>query len=686
MSLPRRYAACLALALSAAYFAASWRFTGPAYLNDEVGYLLNAAALTGDRIDGANSYHFGYSLLLAPAFLLADQPGAIWRLAQATNALLGGASVFAFFLLAERFAPAAPLWERLGSVLLCAASPILFIMAGYSFPTPAFVLVYALCVLALLESASRPWLLLVHGALVGFLFWVHPLGAAVIVASLIAMSLLARGTRAWAPVIGAAAIEVAAVLAYRLWLSPALVDVMTPDGFPALLHYNDVRLVLSPMVLWETFVRAAGQIVYLVIATLGFALLGAVAATRQAITGRLPQDRAACAFMVLSVLGIAAAGALMFSLLDGVDRTDQWMYGRYVEGAALPLLLFGLLAPQKRILAAACLLLSAAFLALLWLTPGTFMLDRAEVWWGMNPVNALGFWPAAVAKGIPFYVAFLIGALGAAIALLLPKPVAGVCVAAAFLGAGFVQAQWHLHALAKLSHPSSLPDIVRDGWVPGSCVAIDPKMSSGDGSYWRANLYKFHLHDYDIRRMPVDAWRTGCDGPLITDKFSTAREAGLIAREMEVDLMLAAKGSPALPSTLVGVYLPHHRCTQSEFCFRQDADDLNVRTQVGRLKRNQLLTTGQAGYLFYGPGTPLKAGTYHLTLDANTPLPAGSYLDVIEGTTDVSTIARLDLEGGGRDLDFVLPKDVSAFQVRLFATAPAQIGVSGYVLSRQPID
>src|SRR5687768_16777211 len=48
-------------------------------VRDEGGYLANAAAFAGFAFDGANSYHAGYSLLILPAFLLFENPTAIYH-------------------------------------------------------------------------------------------------------------------------------------------------------------------------------------------------------------------------------------------------------------------------------------------------------------------------------------------------------------------------------------------------------------------------------------------------------------------------------------------------------------------------------------------------------------------------------------------------------------------------------
>src|SRR4030066_913635 len=67
------------------YFMLSLPFTGPAYLSDEIGYLAKAAFLAGYSVDGTSPYHGGYSILLAPLFVLFSESGSIWKGAMFLN-------------------------------------------------------------------------------------------------------------------------------------------------------------------------------------------------------------------------------------------------------------------------------------------------------------------------------------------------------------------------------------------------------------------------------------------------------------------------------------------------------------------------------------------------------------------------------------------------------------------------
>ena len=60
------------------YFIINLKSRGPTYQQDEIGYLINAAFLVGNVVDGYSSYHSGYSIFLAPIFLLLKNPFDLW--------------------------------------------------------------------------------------------------------------------------------------------------------------------------------------------------------------------------------------------------------------------------------------------------------------------------------------------------------------------------------------------------------------------------------------------------------------------------------------------------------------------------------------------------------------------------------------------------------------------------------
>ncbi|HEY0783125.1 MAG TPA: hypothetical protein VGE98_11755, partial [Thermoanaerobaculia bacterium] len=143
--------------------------------------------------------------------------------------------------------------------------------------------------------------------------------------------------RVWAAlgglVLGAGLLATRAVnhdLRAHLWLSP-----------PKVLPSQEVLAhLLHPEQLMQLPLRAAGQLWYLLAATLGVVLLGVLALTSVARQGStLREPRAATAVFLLATAGAVLVAGAVFLL--PAWRTDHFLYGRYNEGVLAPLLLAG---------------------------------------------------------------------------------------------------------------------------------------------------------------------------------------------------------------------------------------------------------------------------------------------------------------------------------------------------------
>ena len=138
----------------AVYLTVNWSFAGPTYLQDEIGYLANAAFLSGHPIDGASSYHFGYSLFLLPAFWLFSTTGAIWKAVLVTNALLFAAAFAVLYVILRRFNESRI--SCVAATLITAAYPAYVTIAGYAYSSVAEILVFLCACAALLWASCRP--------------------------------------------------------------------------------------------------------------------------------------------------------------------------------------------------------------------------------------------------------------------------------------------------------------------------------------------------------------------------------------------------------------------------------------------------------------------------------------------------------------------------------------------------
>ncbi|UAY74174.1 glycosyltransferase family 1 protein [Pseudoxanthomonas sp. X-1] len=117
-----------------------------------------------------------------------------------------------------------------------------------------------------------------------------------------------------------------------------------------------------------------------------------------------------------------------------------------------------------------------------------------------------------------------------------------------------------------------------------------------------------------------------------------------------------------------------------------NAYDYRFHTQVGRLVQGRVVSTGERGYLFYGPYLPLQAGHYEVELFGAGC--ARGWVDVCSSGGE-ATHARqeFDLEQASADarafplkLEFDLDRAVSNIEIRMFVEAGADVQLERIVL------
>lgn len=301
-------------------------------LADGTGYLANARWLAG-HADGtwqgaAAFYHAGWSLLVAPAYMVTRDPDAIHAYVILLNALLATGSALACAVVARRVFDLPARWALLAG-LVAGTYPAVLLQSGFEWSESLYALLFPLFVLAAHRLVQRPSpaAAAVTGLAAAALNATHPKGIGVVAATLLA--LVVFGWRRALPrrevAVGLAAL-VLGFLATRL-LHGAMQDALY-DESAAAIEGGVLGRLKDPALLWGTFQRAWGQSWYLAVATLGLAPFGLWASWRHL-------DRRTSAFVLGSVALVFAASSLQMS--DGT-RVDHLVYGRYVEGF-VPLLL-----------------------------------------------------------------------------------------------------------------------------------------------------------------------------------------------------------------------------------------------------------------------------------------------------------------------------------------------------------
>jgi len=693
------------LAIFASYWLFSRHYKGPAYLSDEIGYLTKAAAFAGYPVDMASSWHGGYSLMLSPLFALSNDPFAVWQGVMVLNAAMWAFSFMLLYYFLRHIFPRHGFWTVFFAVAVSATYPSWISMSGYAFSTSGFVLVYMLSLFALIKVSENNALTIIpYSVLIGYLYWIHPTGCAVVAASLPVAAGFSWHTRRASFFLLHSLIAAAMIMAYRSGIHGWLNQIMTPESHHAWDHYGDVSTLLKRCLLNESFwfqwpVAAMGHSSAVIISTFGIAAFAFAESSKRICSfrervqgpGNNMVTDAVLIFMTLSILAVILIGSFVveFGLIYGRKQDlDLWIQGRYSDHVLLPLFAAGLLVPWKGRHA----LIACVFLFVTGLLLHVFTFEPNTVS-HVNEVNMQGFWPQSVFSHAGFLIWFVLGMAGIILATALKKRFFVFLVVPVFFLSVMSQSTWHKGILSHYSRPAGVVDFVRANFPGGTTIGFNPGQPPAGTMPERRNLYSYYFFNYDFRRMPPEEWMNGYNGPYLTytvDEIGDSDEAKIIGREMYSGLFVALKKDEMEKISAVslisryGLYrddTEDGRCLVAG-CFRVHGGELTKFSQVGVLLDGEMTSNGQSGFLFYGPYVNLKKGHYYLQMEGSYENPSGAVLDVVSQVAKKKHLEIVLADVVDIDettvLPFSIPSDADNLEVRLKVSEDTRLRIRGY--------
>jgi len=705
----------------------SLQYGGPTQLWDEVGYLTKAAAIAGHKIDLAGSYHGGYAFLLAPLFKILSGPSGVWLGVLALNAAVWTLTFGVLFFFLRTAFPERSIKVTLAVTIASACYPAWIAMNGYALATTWFVLIYMLSVVVLQRAMrGRPLLIVIYSLLVGFLYWIHPTGLAVVVASFFTVIGYAVSSRHVVILPLHFLITVGMILGYRYGVDPWLNSITSYSEVLFSQHYDEKipRLVnnLQNLQFWVLWVLLAlGQFSYILITSLGLCSYAFFDVwTRFFYTAKADQRRASCgntdwvfAYLAIATLGMVLMGSLSFASNLGFSkvRMDFWFYGRYSEMTLLPLIAVGMMSRWR---------IRYTVITALFLLVNAFLLAIAQQWYqldpGYNSLNLQSFWPRDLVGGFGgLRDWFLMGAMAVVLVYAVKKrrflwvalPLYAISI--------YTHSSYHLAVRKVHSTPTGIVQYVRSNFSPSdtTCMGFDThiqkeiELQTADLrgliisplKKERRNLYTYYFYDYSLRGMSPEEWLRDCNGPYLTyrgDQFMTPDNATYIAREAKTGLFLVVRSAELSklpiasdPVTLDGAYFdPRNPFCVVAGCYSQPANQLAKFSQVGRYEGKELVTSNSAGYLFYGPYYALKRGDYEVKLSGNFVNLDGVIVDVVSNSgsvrhAEVSGSEFYDPANEGIAMSFSLEQDVEDIEVRMYVDSTSMLGVTSYTIEAQ---
>ena len=304
------------------------RVPGPFQFHDEGGYVAVARWLVGESpTHFGPAYAPGLGLLLAPLAAVGDAD-VLQRGTQVLLAVAGAVLVPALWRLGRLVG--SPPTVAVGAAVAGAVTAGSLVQSTMLVPEVLFALatVGVLLVLHRAVAGGRPVVAAGLGIVVAAQYLLHPRGLVTVLAVAAAVGAAVRAGRLPAPralLAGGCALVVAGA---GTLLGGAATDAIHPDGPSATLRESPAAALTEPI---GTLVAGLGQLWYLLVASVGLAALGAVAAVR--LARRSGPVGAVGVAVAVGLAGSLALGAAASHHVGAgiVGRADQPVYGRYLE-------------------------------------------------------------------------------------------------------------------------------------------------------------------------------------------------------------------------------------------------------------------------------------------------------------------------------------------------------------------
>jgi len=414
------------LIVTVCFYLFSLQYMGPAYISDEIGYLTKATAFSGHSIDGASSWYGGYSIILSPIFFLVGNPFVAWKLVLLVNAMSWGGSFVLLYTILQKLFPKKSKRAILTSVLVSILYPTWISISGYAFSTSVFTFVLMLTVALLIRSKLKKNSLLVLAAILsGFLFWIHPIGIALIIsASAMFVYKYVVDRKRVSLLFPLIMISVAGT--YFIAVHPWFASIMTPEGFAPQSHYNGFINELAGLSNPRFILNILAQLSALLISTFGLLLLGMgntidrVSRLQNKIK-EIPKkpDIYIMLVLALTILGSVAIGSIG-AASNNSNHIEYWIYTRYAEQYLLMFIGVGVLSAPRSLKLVRLIAVIPIVGLVLYLQTNTVKSIFVN-----NIVNTQSFWPQYLSSdltgGQNFLVWFTYGFISISIVFLLMR-------------------------------------------------------------------------------------------------------------------------------------------------------------------------------------------------------------------------------------------------------------------------
>ena len=550
--LRKRYDITISVVVPLLYFWIGIRTSpGPSYVSDEFAYLAKGAAIAGNMVNYPSSFYAGYPILISPIFRFGLNPQNIWHLILLMNCIFWMGSFLVLSRLIRLWFPDLNNNSRSFVIFITALYPGWGSISSYAFPNSAFVFVYLL--VFLVQSHNRFSNLVrsvITFTLLGFLYWIHPIGLAIFAAFVICQVLTIRSMKISFIRFSFCLISIFLILVYSKFVHPLINQSMLLSNVPTADHYRshfESQLqFIKTIVFWKALIfEIFGIWGAALVATLGLILLPVIKIyglfRQKSTTFKISDSKfSLLIFGLLSLLLVSLLTA--FSLAQPIRsgmQLDHWIFLRYAECVFLPLLPVGLAMlyfdPIVQIKKTFWVLPIALYI-IGWILDSDLK-DRGPTSQVDNHfIMTVGFWPISMFNNFhidawasfapstsvaystySFRIWMIVGVIGIAICFLRSRILLFIFCVLQFLSVSQLQSNWHEYIFRQYARPPQAVTEIRSLTSPDNCVGYVTLEGLNRSDQY--NLFTYYLYDYRFKMMSKEYWFEFCDGPLIVNKW-----------------------------------------------------------------------------------------------------------------------------------------------------------------------
>lgn len=323
---------------------------GPVFTDDELAYFANARLIAGVGPEPVlleiGYYHAGYSLMIAPLYLIFTEPGQVYAATIVLNCVLGAAMIFPLAHLGRHLfdlSGSRSRWLAFAATLY----PGTLLISHFAFADNVFSVAFLALIVLSYQVVRQPSLfrMCLLAVMPAVMFLIHPraLPLLLLVPGFLVVTVFFKpnGRKLVATALPVAAAAFVAVWAINNALATALYPMATGRAqglVEAFANDPDRALNILP--------TAGGQIWYLTVASLALVPLGVgefwkrLRETGSSIRDWLMSEN--CAVIVFLLVAAATLFAVSVVFMSGGRRIDHHIYGRYNDGFASIFVIAGL--------------------------------------------------------------------------------------------------------------------------------------------------------------------------------------------------------------------------------------------------------------------------------------------------------------------------------------------------------